>query len=277
MLVNRVGWDSDADNWVQPGRESWASEQITWGAWSVPESDLRVLPDVDGLDAIELGCGTAYWSAWLARRGARPVGLDNSRRQLATARMLQDEFDLHFPLVHADGERPPFRDGSFDLAFSEYGAAIWCDPYAWIPEAARLLRPGGWLIFLGGHPLLLLCCPADDDAAPVEFRLHRDFFGMHRTEWHDENGVVDGVEFRPPTRRDDPPAASLRLRDRGPDRDAGARGRLDTTHRRGHRAAGVGAALPARADLEGPQAVGGHARGFTRSIRADGTVGSWRR
>lgn len=198
VLVNRIGWDSDADNWVEPGRKSWASEQITWGAWSVPESDLRVLPDVHGLDAIELGCGTAYWSAWLARRGARPVGLDNSMRQLATARMLQDEFDLHFPLVHADGERPPFRDGSFDLAFSEYGAAIWCDPYAWIPEAARLLRPGGWLIFLGGHPLLLLCYPADDDAAPAEFRLHRDFFGMHRTEWHDENGVVDGVEFRLP-------------------------------------------------------------------------------
>lgn len=197
VLVNRVGWDSDADNWVEPGRESWASEQITWGAWSVPESDLRVLPEVDGLDVIELGCGTAYWSAWLARRGARTVGLDNSMRQLATARMLQDEFDLHFPLVHADGERPPFRDGSFDLAFSEYGAAIWCDPYAWIPEAARLLRPGGWLIFLGGHPLLLLCYPADDNA-PAEFRLHRDFFGMHRTEWHDENGIVDGVEFRLP-------------------------------------------------------------------------------
>jgi hypothetical protein len=33
----------------------------------------------------------------------------------------------------------------------EYGAAIWCDPYRWIPEAARLLRPGGELLFLGNH------------------------------------------------------------------------------------------------------------------------------
>ena len=102
-----------------------------------------------GSTSIELGCGTAYWSAWLARRGARPVGLDNSSRQLATARVFQEEFDLRFPLVHADAERAPFRDASFDLAFSEYGAAIWCDPYRWIPEAARLLRPGGRLIFLG--------------------------------------------------------------------------------------------------------------------------------
>ena len=205
MLVNRAGWDTDADDWVEPGREAWAREEIVWGAWSVPEADLRILPDVDGLDVVELGCGTAYWSAWFARRGARPVGLDNSSRQLATALMLQDEFDLRFPLVHADGERPPFRDGSFDLAFSEYGAAIWCDPYRWIPEAARLLRPGGWLISLGGHPLLLLCYPRDDDLAPAGFTLERDYFGMHRTEWHDVNGVVDGVEFRLP------PGAMIRL------------------------------------------------------------------
>jgi SAM-dependent methyltransferase len=153
---------------------------------------------VDGLDVVELGCGTAYWSAWLARRGARPVGLDNSSRQLATARLFQEEFDLRFPLVHADAERAPFRDESFDLAFSEYGAAIWCDPFRWIPEAARMLRPGGWLIFLGGHPLLLLCYPKDDDEAPADFQLHRDFFGMHRTEWHDKDGKVDSVEFRLP-------------------------------------------------------------------------------
>jgi len=45
----------------------------------VPDSELHVLPeDLAGKDAIELGCGTAYVSAWLARRGARVVGLDTS-------------------------------------------------------------------------------------------------------------------------------------------------------------------------------------------------------
>ena len=48
----------------------------------------------------------------------------------------------------------PLPDASFDLAISEYGAAIWCDPYRWIPEAARLLRPGGRLVFLGNATLL---------------------------------------------------------------------------------------------------------------------------
>jgi ubiquinone/menaquinone biosynthesis C-methylase UbiE len=103
---------------------------------------VHLLPDdLDGQDAIELGCGTAYVSAWLARRGARPVGIDNSEQQLATARRLQAQHSLVFPLIHGNAESVPYPDESFDFAISEYGAAIWADPYHWIPEAARLLRP----------------------------------------------------------------------------------------------------------------------------------------
>ncbi len=195
MLVNRASWDTDAPNWIERGRSSWASDEPHWGIWGNPESDLHVLPDVSGLDVVELGCGTAYVSAWLARRGARVVGLDNSSQQLATARVLQEEFDLRFPLVHANAERAPLADGSFDLAISEYGAAIWCDPFRWIPEAGRILRPDGRLVFIAGAALMMLCFPTDDDAAPADTRLHRDFFGMHRFEWHDRDGVVDSVEF----------------------------------------------------------------------------------
>ena len=101
-----------------------------------------------GLDVVELGCGTAYVSAWLARRGARPVGVDVTPAQLATARRCQAEFGLEFPLVEASAEDVPLPSESFDLAVSEYGASIWCDPHLWIPEAYRLLRPGGRLWFL---------------------------------------------------------------------------------------------------------------------------------
>ena len=141
VMVNRASWDDDAPNWVERGRNSWASDP-RWGIWGVPESELGLLPDdLAGLDAIEIGCGTGYVSAWLARRGARPVALDNSSRQLATAQQLQHEFDIPFPLVHGDGERLPFRDGSFDYAVSEYGAAIWCDPYRW-PRPRASFDPG---------------------------------------------------------------------------------------------------------------------------------------
>ena len=112
-----------------------------------------------GLDVVELGCGTAYVSAWLAKRGARPVGVDPTPAQLATARRMMVETGIEFPLVEAPAESVPLPDASFDLAVSEYGASLWADPARWIPEAARLLRPGGRLVFLTNSVLVYLCAP----------------------------------------------------------------------------------------------------------------------
>ena len=185
LLRNREAWNTFAEEFAVSGREDWSSNEPVWGIFGIPESEVRMLDDVDGLDAIELGCGTAYVSAWLARRGARPVGIDNSPKQLESARRFQAEFDLRFPLVQGDAEHTPFPEERFDLAISEYGAAIWCDPYVWIPEAARLLRPGGRLVFLGHSPLAMLCSPLVDEVVPIEERLIRDQFGMHRFDWSD--------------------------------------------------------------------------------------------
>jgi SAM-dependent methyltransferase len=108
VLRNRAHWDRWAREFEEPGRRNWAQDEPSWGIWDVPESHVRLLPaGVDGLDAIELGCGTGYVSAWLARRGARPVGIDGSDAQLATARRLQREFGLEFPLVHGNAEDVP--------------------------------------------------------------------------------------------------------------------------------------------------------------------------
>jgi len=186
---NRAYWDEYAPEWVEPGRRSWAGEPH-WGIWHIPESELQILPDVSGLDVIELGCGTAYWSAWVARRGAQVAGIDNSERQLETARQLHREFGLDFPLIHGSAESVPLPDASFDLAFTEYGASIWADPYLWIPEAARLLRQAGRLIFLGNGTISILCAP-DDANEPAQEQLLRPYFGMHRFEWPDD----DSVEF----------------------------------------------------------------------------------
>jgi SAM-dependent methyltransferase len=159
--------------------------------WKVPEAQLGVLPPgLAGADSLELGCGTGYISAWLARRGARPVGLDNSAAQLATAAALQDRFGLHFPLIHASAEQIPLADAAFDLVISEYGASIWCDPYARIPEAARVLRPGGQLIFLVNSVQIVLTWPDQDDLPATE-TLQRPSFGMHRFRWLGS----DSVEF----------------------------------------------------------------------------------
>jgi SAM-dependent methyltransferase len=184
LLTNRAYWDEQAASFAERGRRAWAREP-TWGIWQVPETQLRLLPqNIAGLDTIELGCGTAYISAWLARLGARPVGIDNSPAQLATARDLQREFGIEFPLHLGNAEATPFASASFDFAISEYGAAIWCDPYEWIPEAARLLKPGGQLVFLGNSTLMMLAAPELETEAASD-RLLRPQRGMHRFEWSD--------------------------------------------------------------------------------------------
>ena len=178
---NREYTDAQADR-------AWRDEEITWGMFGVPESEVGVLGDVAGLDVVDLGCGTGYFSAWLARRGACPVGIDVTPAQLATARRLQAETGISFPLLEASAESVPLPDASFDLAFSEYGASIWCDPDKWLPEAYRLLRPGGRLVFLGNSPLVILC--ALDEQEETSETLQRPQRGMHTLAWSD-----GGVEF----------------------------------------------------------------------------------
>jgi len=186
---NRMLWDDLAQKFVAAGEAAWAQETPTWGIWSVPESQVGMFPeDLAGKEAIELGCGTAYVSAWLARRGVRVVGIDNSEAQLATARRLQQQYRLDFPLLHGNAEMVPFPDASFDFAISEYGACLWADPQRWVPEAARLLRPGGRLVFLVNSFLMMLCMPAEEGVAATD-RLLRPAFGLSRLEWPGDIGV----------------------------------------------------------------------------------------
>ncbi len=186
---NRALWDAWARKYVVSGEANWARDNPTWGIWGIPEAQVGMLPDdLAGKDAIELGCGTAYVSAWLARRGARVVGVDNSEAQLATARRLQHEYGFDFPLLHGNAEAIPYPDASFDFAISEYGACLWADPQRWVPEAARLLRPGGRLVFLVNSFLMALCVPAEDGVAATD-RLLRAAFGMYRIEWPGDFGV----------------------------------------------------------------------------------------
>jgi SAM-dependent methyltransferase len=197
-----MGWSEDATRnralWTRINAEytddqaarSWAREQVTWGIWAVPDSELGVLGHLSGLDVVELGCGTAYMSALFARQGARPVGVDITPAQLETARRLMAETGIEFPLVEADAGDTGLPAESFDLAFSEYGASIWVDPERWVAEAARLLRPAGRLVFMCASPLAQLC--VDDGFESVGETLLRPQFGMHRIEFD------DSVEFNMP-------------------------------------------------------------------------------
>ena len=178
---NRAAWNADADDYqARHGEQLEASTGLAWGVMQIPEAELRVLGDVAGKDILELGCGAAQWSIALKKVGARPVGIDLSDRQLEHARRLMTAAGFDFPLIHASAESVPLPDASFDIVFCDHGAMTFADPYRTVPEASRLLRPGGLFAFSHHTPIESIVWPLDSDR--VGDRLVVDYFGMHRLD-----------------------------------------------------------------------------------------------
>jgi SAM-dependent methyltransferase len=189
---NVTAWQEKAADYVAAAEQAWASDRPYWGIWKIPESNAGLLPkDMSGQAAIELGCGTAYVSAWMCRRGAQVVAIDPTVDQLETARRLQKLHDLNFVIEQGFAESVPYADESFDFAISEYGAALWADPYLWIPEAARLLKPGGRLVFLSNSALAVMCEQEYASDGPIGTVLQRPYFGMYKMNWPDCPGETE--------------------------------------------------------------------------------------
>jgi SAM-dependent methyltransferase len=175
-LRNREHWDNESDEYQAVHGPQLNVDDLIWGAWSIPESEVGALGEVAGKDILELGCGAARWSIELAKRGARPVALDNSSRQLEHARGLMAEAGVDFPLFHASAEEIPLPDESFDIVFSDHGALSWADPRVVVPEVARVLRSGALLAANVSSPFLDICYDEENDR--VDTRLHRSYFRL---------------------------------------------------------------------------------------------------
>jgi SAM-dependent methyltransferase len=189
---NRRAWERWAPGYFSSGRRAWEDVELHWGIWGSPESELGLFASVQpNDDVIELGCGTAEVSAWLARRRVKPVALDFSRRQLRNVETLQKEFGVRFPLAGENAEDVLYDGSSFDVAVSDYGASLWSDPRVWLPEANRILRPEGLLVFVTTSSFLYVCTPADGSEAGTT--LVRDYFSAYRLEFDDDGPV----EFHP--------------------------------------------------------------------------------
>jgi SAM-dependent methyltransferase len=178
-IHNREEWDRRSDAYQSRHGAQLAGGR-GWGVWQLPESEIGALGEVRDLDVLELGCGAAQWSIALHARGARTTGLDVSERQLEHARSLMVEAGTDFPLVHSSAESTPFDDASFDIVFCDHGAMTFADPYRTVPEAARILRPGGLLAFAMHTPILDLAWapPAEHPSGLLEL----DYWDLHRLE-----------------------------------------------------------------------------------------------
>lgn len=185
--TNREFWDADADDYQNAHHADISNP--AWGAYRIPESEVEALPSLAGLDVLELGCGGAQASIAFTGSAASSIGLDLSVAQLRHAQRNARAAARRIPVVCASAVATPFRSSSFDLAFCDHGAMSFCDPHATVPEAARLLRPGGWLVFCLSTHLHNSCFPTDDPDAAITTTLQQPMYRAGGYDWGD--GTID--------------------------------------------------------------------------------------
>ncbi|MFI0236777.1 class I SAM-dependent methyltransferase [Streptomyces sp. NPDC016845] len=152
--ANRGWWDRNADDYQVEHGTFLGDDRFVWGPEGLDEVEAELLGPaerLEGKDVLEIGAGAAQCSRWLAAQGARPVALDLSHRQLQHAMRIDGG---KVPLVEADAGVLPFKNASFDLACSAYGALPFvADPVQVLREVRRVLRPGGRFVYSVSHPV----------------------------------------------------------------------------------------------------------------------------
>jgi SAM-dependent methyltransferase len=154
VRANRRWWDGDADAYHAEHLAFLGEADFVWCPENLREQDAHLLGDVRDRTVLEVGCGAAMCSRWLAQRGARTVAFDLSAGMLRHARAGAAHTGIDVPLVQADAQHLPFASGAFDVAFTAFGAvAFVADSGRVMREVARVLRPGGRWVFATTHPI----------------------------------------------------------------------------------------------------------------------------
>jgi SAM-dependent methyltransferase len=165
---------------------------VSSAGWADANRDhlLALLGPGDGL-CLDLGCGTGHYFPILRDAGRTVVGLDHSADQLRLARGRGG-----LP-VRADATALPFRDGAFPLVAAFWVSTDMDDFAGVVRSAARVLEPGGTLLFYGVHPCFNgPCVEYVEDGSRIVHPGYR-LAGWHpRSPWWREGGIRSRVGMR---------------------------------------------------------------------------------
>ncbi|UJB41478.1 class I SAM-dependent methyltransferase [Streptomyces sp. A1-5] len=194
--ASRGWWDRNADEYQREHGAFLGDDRFVWGPEGLDEADAALLgptAELKGRRVLEIGAGAAQCSRWLAAQGAFPVALDLSHRQLQHAlRIAGGTADGAVDLVEADAGALPFRDDSFDLACSAYGALPFvAEPVQVLREVRRVLRPGGRFVFSVTHPIRWAF---PDEPGPEGLSVAASYFDRTPYVEQDESGRAVYVE-----------------------------------------------------------------------------------
>ncbi|MCJ8331171.1 MAG: class I SAM-dependent methyltransferase [Lentisphaeria bacterium] len=148
---NRNYWDEIASDYQDQTRIS--CEDYHYGPLVPGDSHYHLLPEsLENLDCLELGCGAAQNSIYLASKGANCTALDVSEKQLKAAQSLANDRKLKLNTIQAGIDEFAFED-TYDLIHSSFGLPFADDPELVIEKAAMSLKPGGSLLLSLAHPV----------------------------------------------------------------------------------------------------------------------------
>jgi SAM-dependent methyltransferase len=149
----------------------------------------RLIGDVTGARALDLGCGSGPYSVWLAGRGARVTGLDLSEKMISLARARARGRGVELDFAVADITKPlPFAADRFDLVFTSTALHYIDDLGKAFGEMAKVMKPRGLLVASVLHPMStarfpLAAAPALDEPDSWETRYFGDRARTIETPW----------------------------------------------------------------------------------------------
>ena len=172
--ASRTYWDSAADEYLEEHGEFLGDDKFIWCPEGVDEASAQLLGPTRNKRVLEVGCGAAQCSRWLVGQGAKVVAFDISLEQLRVAHKLDCRTGTAVRTVAADAVAIPFKDNTFDIVCSAFGALPFvADAEAALKEIARTLKPGGLLVFSVTHPIRW---SMPDDPTPAGLRITQSYF-----------------------------------------------------------------------------------------------------